>query len=234
MSGLISFFSTYIYLLSALYFLLWWIVLFISLRKHRAAQKKILILSVLFAIATPFIEHLNLYDWWSPVFVWNMFFHIEDLLFGFGITGTALGIYFWASERTRTRIEQEAVFSPVYRSIALTSAALLIFVLFYIARLSSFYAETACMLLISACVFARVPVMIRPAIITGIILVVIILPGYFIGTWLHPGWIQEYWKLAGWPAQLFLTVPIGEYVFYICSGLFIPAFGEVLFAKSQG
>ncbi|MEJ0053117.1 MAG: hypothetical protein WDN10_00085 [bacterium] len=214
MSTLISFFSTYIFLLSA-----------------REVQKQILILGALFALITPFIEHANLADWWSPVFVWDTFFHIEDLLFGFGLTGTALGTYFWISKGVRAKIEKQAVFPRASKVVLTIAAACLMFGPFYLMHIPSFYTEITCMIVLSACVCARVPRMILPAIATGIILTLIVLPGYFVATHFHPGWIQEYWKLAGWPGELFLGVPIGEYVFYLLSGLFIPAFAEAFFAK---
>ncbi len=233
MKGIVSFFSTYIFLLSALYFLLWGIALFISFRKEKAIQKKILIMSALFALLTPFIEHLNLSDWWSPTFLWNTFFHAEDLLFGFAITSTTLGVYFWISKSVRAKIERQAIFSPLYKTTLLIAEILLTFIAFYLAHVPSFYAMTVCAVILSGCVFARVPAMIVPAVVTGIFITLIILPGYFIGTYLHPGWIQEYWRLAGWPGRLLLTIPIGEYIFYLFSGLFIPAFAEALFAKAR-
>jgi len=98
-------------------------------------------------------------------------------------------------------------------------------------HMTSFYALTACMVAFSFCVFARIPALILPAAATGILLTLIILPGYFVATYLHPGWIQEYWKLAGWPGQLLFTVPRGEYVFYALAGLSVSAFAEVLFAR---
>ncbi len=231
MNSLVSFFSTYLFLLSALYFLLWWFVLFVSFRKDKKVQKKNSIASVNFMIVTPFIEHLNLTDWWQPTFIWNTFFHIEDLIFGFAITGTTLGIYFWVSKSIRQRIEQQANFSHSYRKVLLIIAVLLTFMPFYFFHIPSFYTEVLCMVFLCVCVFERIPAMIFPAIVTGILLTIIILPGYFLGSYLHPGWIQEYWRLTGWPAYLFLTVPAGEYVYYLFSGLFIPAFAEVFFMK---
>ena len=230
---ILLFFSTYIFLLSALYFLLWSVVLFISFRKDRKVRKKILTVSLLFSIITPFIEHINLADWWSPVFLSHTFFHIEDLLFGFGITGTSLGIYFWISKNMHAQIEQQAVFSRLHKTVLLIAPMLIMFIPFYLAYIPSFYTEIMSMLVLSTWVFAKIPKMILPAIKTGVLLTLIILPGYFVATYLHPGWIQEYWKLAGWPGQLFLTVPIGEYIFYFLSGLFIPAFAEVFFTKLQ-
>lgn len=231
MNALITFFSTYIFLLSALYFLFWWVVFFISLRKDRGVQKKILLTSLIVMAITPFVEHINLADWWSPVFVRDTFFHVEDLLFGFGITGTILGMYIWFSKSVRRYIERRAVFSLTYKNILAIIATLVTFAPFYLFYIPSFYTEISCMILISACVQARIPAIILPSILTGLALNLIIVPGYFIANYMHPGWIQEYWLLTGWPGQLFLSIPLGEYVFYFFSGLFIPAFMELLFAK---
>jgi len=115
MDSVIRFFSNYLFLLSGLYFLLWWMVFFISFGSNWEVRKKILVVSGLFAIATPFVETLTLRDWWSPVFIWNAFPHAEDLLFGFAIAGTTAGMYFWVSKNIRVPIERQAVFSPLLR-----------------------------------------------------------------------------------------------------------------------
>ena len=227
------FFAQHLYLLSSLYFLLFWIVFYISFRKDKEIQKKILIVSFILMIDTPFVEHINLADWWSPTFILNTFFHIEDLLFGFGITGTTLGIYFWVSRRVRSLINDQAVFSNFYRKIVLIATIFIIFVPFYLFQIPSFYTEIMCIIFLCASVFARIPAMILPSITTGIILMLIILPGYFLGSYLHPGWIQMYWKLSGWPGHLFFTIPIGEYIYYIFTGLFISAFQELFFANRK-
>lgn len=231
MNTLISFFSTYIYLLSALYFLFWSVVFFISFRERRDIQKRIFVTGLGSMSIFPFVELITLVDWWSPVFIWDIFPHIEDMLFGFGITGTTLGIYFWISRRVRAQIERQAVFPQLHAHIILTSLIFITFVPFYVFRVPSFYTGTLSMAFLFTCVFVRVPAMVRPALITGVLLTLIVLPGYFVATYLHPGWIQEYWKLTGWPGHLFLTIPIGEYVYYLLSGLFLPAFMELLFAK---
>lgn len=227
------FFAEHLYFLSSLYFLLCWAILFISFRKDKKTQKKILITSLILMVVTPFVEHINLTDWWSPVFIWDIFFHIEDLIFGFGITGTILGIYFWVSRKVRFRIEKQVSFSRPYKRNLLIITVLLMFLPFYFLHISSFYSEVLCMIFLITCVFIRVPAMILSSIMTGVILTVIILPGYFLGTYLHPGWIQEYWLLSGWPGKLLLTVPLGEYVYYTFSGLFISAFQELWFSKNS-
>jgi hypothetical protein len=231
MDTLVTFFSTYIFLLSALYFLFWSVLFLVSFRGHRDIQKRIFVTSLLPMVVFPFVELITLADWWSPVFVWGTFLHVEDILFGFGITGTTLGIYFWVSRDVRVQIERQAAFSRLYASTLLVAPVLVTFVPFYFFHVSSFYTGTLSMILLSICVFVRVPAMISPAFITGILLTLIILPGYFLATYLHPGWIQEYWKLTGWPGYPFLMIPLGEYVYYFLSGLFLPAFMELLFAK---
>jgi hypothetical protein len=231
MDALLNFFSTYLFLLSALYFLFWSVVFLTSFRKHKVVQKKIFIASLAPATIFPFVEQITLTDWWSPVFISDTFLHIEDVLFGFGISGTTFGIYFWVSRGVRDKIERQAFFSILYKVIILMTAMVITFVPFYLLNTSSFYTGTLCMVFLSLCVFMRVPTMITSAVITGILLILIIVPGYFVATYLHPGWIQEYWTLTGWPGYRLLTIPVGEYVYYFLSGLSLTAFMELLFAK---
>lgn len=67
----IQFFSQYLYLLSGLYFLFLWIIVFILLKDEPVARKRMLTMSFVLMIITLFVEQLTLIDWWRPEFNFN-------------------------------------------------------------------------------------------------------------------------------------------------------------------
>lgn len=229
MTNIISFFSQYIYLLSGLYFFVWWIFFFFLFRKNWVLQKRMLVISSIFMVITPFLEQAALVDWWRPKFIYSFPIHFEDLLFGFAISGTTLGIYFLVSRIRLRKTADVIIISKTYKNIVLIATIFLSLIPFYFLNMSSFWTNIICLIFLSLCILVKIPRIITPMAITGAVLTILILPGYFLASYLHPGWIQEYWLLTGWPGKLLLTIPIGEYVYYFLYGFFLPAFYELFF-----
>ena len=226
-----AFLGDHLYLLAGLYFLLFWIILFALLGKKWPAKRKMLIISSIFMVEVPFIEHLTLIDWWRPNFMFDTFFHFEDFLFGFAIAGVASGVYSLVASRSRMNMQNLATFSLSYKLFVIIGSLALIPVLFFLSPLNSFWASVVALAFLNLLVLPKIPYILPSVLVTSFILVVIAIPGYFFGSYLHPGWIQEYWILGGWPGKTFLTVPIGEYVYYFLQGFSTPVAQELLFAR---
>lgn len=223
-----SFFAQHLYFLSCLYFLFFWIVVFCLLYKDRQARKRMVIISVIFMAFNPFIQGMYLVDWWHPKFVFEQF-HFEDLLFTFVITGFIAGLY---SLLLRYKSKSITLVINMKQKILIAALSILIiFVSFYFLHLGSFMATILFMLFFCIVVFSKIPQRIPVAILVAFIVTTVAIPGYFYGTYLHPGWIQEYWILSGLPGKLVLGVPLGEYIFYFLDSLCTIAFYEFFFVK---
>lgn len=213
-----AFFSEYIFLLSGLYLFSFWLILFFLFRKNEVVTKRMLIISLAFMILTPILEWACLIDWWQPTFLSENLIHIEDILFGFSISGVSFGIFSLINKNKSTHHSWK--FKEKIFIIILTILSFLIS--FYSFKLGSFWASIISMSVFSILILLKTKISIFNLILNGIILIILMIPGYFLGSYLNPGWIQEYWILTGIQSKLFLTIPLAEYIYYILTGFSIP------------
>lgn len=225
-----SFLAEHLYFLSCIYFLFFWIAVFILLKDNALARKRMFIISLLFTAFNPFIQSMYLADWWHPKFIFDQF-HFEDLLFTFVLTGFISGLYSLLLKYKKN--SKQFVIQTKSKYLIVGVSLLILFSSFYIFKIGSFYSTILFMLFFSISIFFYIPQKILISILIGIIVACIAIPGYFIGTYLHPGWIQEYWLLKGISGKLLLGIPLGEYMFYIFDVLCTIAFQELFFAQKK-
>jgi hypothetical protein len=223
---MIPFFAQHLYFLSCLYFLILFLGTFFFIQ-DRTTRKHVLVVSLVFAIANLFIRHMYA-DWWNPVFVWKPI-PFEDPLFTFVVTGFITSLYAVINRHFKREIVIE--FSRTYKIFIILGSIIAIFGSFYILLIGSFWATIVTMLFVSIFVFFKIPQVLKSVLITAIIVTIISVPGYLYGTYLHPGWIQEYWTLSGLPSKLLFGIPVGEYAFYFFDTFLTVAIYELLFRK---
>jgi len=78
------------FLIATIFLLLIWLILFLLAKSSR---REMLRLSLISGSVAPFIELINLRDWWSPVMFTLTKIGIEDFLYGFTIAGISVAIY---------------------------------------------------------------------------------------------------------------------------------------------
>ncbi len=221
---MIAFFAEHLYFLSCLYFLVFFALSFFSIRDWNT-RKRVLIISIVFAVFNLFIRHMYLVDWWNPVFIWENI-PFEDPLFSFVITGFIISLYVFVARYFKQI--QTTILTRWYKIFIAVGSIITMFGGFYILHLGSFWATIATMLFVSIFVFPKTPEIVKSVLITAILVTLISVPGYLYGSYLQPGWIEQYWILAGLPAKLVLGIPLGEYIFYFLDTFMTIALYEML------
>ncbi len=221
---MIAFFSEHLYFLSCLYFLAFFALSFFSIN-DRNIRKRVLVISAVFAVFNLFIRTMYLVDWWNPVFIWKKF-PFEDPLFSFIITGLITSVYILVSRYFRQT--PMMVLARSYKLFIAAGSAIVLFGSFYILQIGSFWSTIATMIFVTLFVFPKIPHAFKSALVAAAIVTLISVPGYWFGTYLRPGWIEQYWMLTGLPAKLLLGIPCGEYIFYFFDGFLTVAFYEML------
>ncbi len=230
MSSIILFFSQYLYLLSGVYFLAFWFVLFLAV-KDIEARRRMFLLSCVFVPVALVIGLLTTRDWFRPEFIFNTIFHIEDALFGFAITGIISAIYFFLTKK----LQAPVFFKHWHKRALLFFVPFLSVLCIYVFHWSTFWSMLA-VIMIALALALTLPwlgMKIVPMVLAGCIVTVIALPGYYIGSYLHPGWVGEYWLLKGLPGQLLFGIPLGEYAYYFFSTIFTLVVQEMWFAQKN-
>jgi len=216
------FFAEHLYLVVGLCLSFFW-VLFFLLLKDPAARRRMVVSSIICMILTPLTEYICLVDWWSPHFVAHARIHIEDLLFGFSVSGVISAAYqIIRREKISPGASSRFKFGLFFFTLALIVG------LFYILHLNSFWSFTLPFIVVTIIIGGKIPKAVRPMILTGLFMTVLMLPGYLWGIMVHPHWIAEEWLLTGLPAHLVLGIPIGELFWYFLAGTTLGGFQELM------
>lgn len=193
-----------------------------------------LFMSIVCLFVTPFLELANLTDWWNPHFIFNTYpLYLEDLLFGFSLGGVASALYSLLIDRFHIP-SLIRPFSRIKKVIIILIMLFLFYIPFHFLHMSSFWSEMlSCGIAILLISFHLSFRSLLSMLLTGMLLIIMITPGYFLGMYLNPGWIEEEWLLKGFAAFPVFGIPIAEFIFYMLVGLTIPSLQELLFNKNN-
>jgi len=221
------FIANHLYFLSAVYFSFWWIMLFFFNKKGRRAM---LLLSFVGLIFGPLVQQMHLVDWWQPHFIFNTVIKFEDLMFGFAVAGTISSIY--TIIRSKFSAPQLKV-SLLLKIILVAATLFAVFGLFYLFNIHSFWSS---LIGFSIPIFAAIisrPGLLLPMCMTGILITVIVLPGYLFGIYLKPAWVQNEWLLSSLSGKFFLGVPMEEFIWFFFAGVGLGAFQELFITSTE-
>ena len=179
----------------------------------------------------PLVQQIHLIDWWQPHFVFNTPIKLEDVLFGFSVPGVAIATY----DILRSKVVARQNTVPFVLKIFLASiTTLLLFGLFCYFGVSSFWSSIIS-LCIPICFIAIVsPRLIPSMLLTGVFLVILVVPGYLFGIYLNPHWIQNEWLLSNLSGRFVLGIPIEELLWFFFVGAGLSATKEILFSPTRG
>lgn len=209
------FLVNHLYLLAALYFLFFWIIFFTMNPKGR---KFMFVVSIFGMLLGPFVQEMHLIDWWYPNFWFDTFIKIEDLIFGFGFAGVASSVFSILAPYFNTR---DFIISNKYFFSILSISTVLLFGLFYWLGISSFWSSViACLFGIAGSLYKK-PFYFIPSLLTGIFMIILVLPGYLGGFIMNPTWFQDEWFLEKLSSVFFLNIPIEELIWFFLATLLL-------------
>ena len=100
--------------------------------------------------------------------------------------------------------------------------SILFFGSFYILKISSFYSSLIAFIISTIFILLKRRELIINSIISGFFILIISMVVYFFLQIIQPGFIERFWYLENvWYANLFLGIPIAEYIWFFLAGAFI-------------
>ncbi len=196
-------------------FLFWW---------RKDVRKEMWIISVIFGFVGLFVEAVYVKDWWQPLTITKTPLGIEDFIFGFGIAGIAAVIYEEIFKKKlkikkKTKKEQEKKKLSLIYVILLMAA--LFSILFYVLNLNSFIATIFTFIIPTLFIWFKRKDLIYGSIVTGIILSIMVIVGYFILDLLSPGFIEKFWLFQNIGHTIILGAPLEEIIWYFLAGALV-------------
>jgi len=211
----------YTYFIGVFLALIVWVFLFI---RRKDTRKEMLYLSLIFGIPAPLIAYVHLSDWWSPTTIMGTPVGIEDFLFGFVMGGIASVIYgyFFNKGVKLKRANKKIKMKKNVFLILFVSLSLVIFLAgFYIFNLNTFIVTLLGFGIPTIIMYIKRPDLIKDSIFSGILLLIFAFIGYQILNLITPGFFNELWLFENVGQIIFLKIPLEEYIWYFCFGLFM-------------
>lgn len=218
------FFIDHAYFFAGCYVMLWCILFFLII-KDTSIKKMMLLLGIYAMIGAAIIEQIYLIDWWHPRFLYDFPVHIEDILFGFGLTGTVVAVWSIVKNKKERSLK---LFPKNYKWFVAAGMFGLLYIPFYFFGLNSFWGSLLSLSFVVAAVLLYRKEVLGRMLYSGIFLTALILPGYYIELFFRPNWIKEEWLLTGLPGITFYGMPIGEPIWYLFAGMAIAGFCELM------
>lgn len=190
-----------------------------------------ILVSLISAVLAPFVQRMHLTDWWYPNYIFDSFIKIEDLLFGYSAGGVIFAIGFIIQTQFKGIVKSYQVSNKLKTGVVLISVMLL-FGLFYFFQIHSFWSSIIAFAY--APIFAGIlnPKSIPIMFITGVLVVIIAMPGYLFGIFVNPNWVQNEWLIDQLSGLTILKIPLEEIVWFFFAGIGMSAF-LLLFSKQE-
>jgi hypothetical protein len=212
------------YLLASGYFLGWWILMWVKLKD----KSELLVASGIGAVLGPLVQLMHTADWWQPNYSCGQcLVHIEDVIFGWTVAGLAAVIYNFLIEKGE-RPDKKLQGKWGYLAIIILSSFAVSFGLFYIFRIHSFISVILASFLISLQIGGVRKDLVRPMVISGLLMMVLAYPFYLAGNLAIPGWIEKEWRLERLSGYRIGIVPVEELVWFFWTGVIFSCFWELI------
>jgi len=206
----------YSYLLISVFLLLFWITIFLFKKELRA---KIMRASIVGGFAGLIAEFWYFKDYWRPpLLLGQSVVSFEDFLFGFLITGIAVSIY--DTIFTVKNIQQEKDRKLFFGFLFLLGVACLFIFNNWLGFNSILVSSLAFIIFSAVMIFIRNDLWI-PSIMSGVLVVVIIIPIYaIIFNVISPDYWNTYWLLADtrFGITVLCNIPATELLWYFSWG----------------
>lgn len=210
--------DTITYLLIGFFLLLPWGVIYII---KPSLRKKMLKTSFMGGLAGFIAEYWYFKDYWHPpTLLGQTVISAEDFLFGFAVTGLSVAVYqtFFNVNTLKQYKSRKKLFGIMF----LCGVAAMM-VLNVLLQFNSIVVSCTCFMAFTAFMITLRPDLFKQAILSGILMLVVVLPIYaLLFDLLNTGYWDRYWLLAR--TRLGVTVlghiPVTELTWYFSWGCF--------------
>lgn len=217
------FLVNHLYFLTAIIFSILWLILFIVNKNNR---KQMFLIGLICMLGGSFTEQMHFTDWWHPNFIFNSFFTVEDILFGFTAGGVISATYSILS----SYFKDGFILSFNFINKIITTIAFLfsVFGLFYIFHISSFLSSIIAFLIPIIIVGIHNIKSLIPMFFTGIFMLTFTIAGYLFLIYINPNFVKETYLLDHLSRILILGIPIEELIWFFFAGMGISAFQKII------
>lgn len=205
----------YGYLIGTLVFLVIWTALFLY---RKDLRKEMLFMSSLIGILSVITAYWWwTVDWWLPPTLTGTRVGIEDFLSGFTSGGIMAVIYEEVFKKRYYKRELHHHYPGIFTILLLL--AFTTSFLFWGVSFTSFFASTIAMAITAVMIFHYRRDLFYNGVFSGILMVVVSLPVYYVIIFLSPSWIEvTYYKET--LSNIRITgIPIEELIFWFMAGL---------------
>ncbi|MEW6407617.1 MAG: lycopene cyclase domain-containing protein [Patescibacteria group bacterium] len=213
----------YFYLITSLFFLLIWFVIF---RRLKGLRKHILILSLLTASFGPISEFWYFADYWQPDIALPLPFlgGVEDLIFGFAIGGIAAFIFEALFVKKLCYCESKKLKRDWFLFIFFIVEGFFMIVFNNLLGINSIFASSLGMVVLAIVMFAMRKDLIVNALSSAVLVAGVMFVIYFLGQIFSPNahlWMSRIWKLYGRPEGILILkhIPLTEMIWGFSWGL---------------
>jgi hypothetical protein len=178
-------------------------------------------------LGLPLIAGTYVRDWWSPIYMFpSSYFKIEDIIFGFIVTGVISSVYSCFKNKSKTKIESDS-HSLIFKIGVVVLVFSFYLALIHILNIHSFWASIIGSSLVAIIAYAKKITYIKYAFYTGMSVVLVFAPMYMIGLYLNPDFVNNEWLLSNLSGVMVGGVPIEEFVWFLSVGIGLCAFQEI-------
>ena len=210
----------YSYLIGALIVLVLWTILFLY---RKDTRKEMLTISIIFGFIGIVVDPIYAIDWWKVKTITGVIPGVESIIFGFGMGGVASVIYEHFFNK-KVKIKKVKKIKEQKRNINLFFIIFLFLILFFggfIIGINSFKSMIIATITATIVIYIKRPDLIKNSILSGLLLLIASILGYFILDLITPGFFSEFYSFEDIGGKRFLGIPLEEYVFYFLAGAFI-------------
>ncbi|MFT4283187.1 MAG: lycopene cyclase domain-containing protein [Candidatus Woesearchaeota archaeon] len=204
----------YSYFIGVLVMLLIWGVMFYL----REDLRKLMFISSLVCGVFGFFGALVYnQDWWLPLTLTHTFVGIEDFLFAFTLFGIAgfIGFHLY-----KFKLPKKINYEKLIKKVLFVSLVYyILLVLLYFLGVHSFYGSLIGGLLIYFYIVIKNNSLIKYSLISGLVVVILLLPAYLIPELLNPGWLKDAWMLENLTGLTFLGIVIEDVIWVYAAGI---------------
>jgi len=212
------------YLWGSLLLLPLWIYSFVN---HKGCRKEMIICGTLFGFAAILIAHnYAIHDYWSPPYIFNNVFYLEDFIYGFLFGGIAAEIFeiTFGFKETKQNKKKKTFLLPIFLAITVLSFFLFVNLLGW----NSIVAHIVPPLIIGLfCIFLRRDFLL-PTILSGIIMLVITFLWQSLILAIYPNAIIDFWMIENLSGIFINGIPIEELIFAFALGFGASCFYELV------
>ena len=216
------FFANHLYFLSGLYFTFFWVLFFLNTEN----KKKMILVSLSGLVFGPLVEFMHLIDWWQPHFLFNTIIKVEDLFFGFSISGISMAVFTILASGKAMKRHHCSLLSKVSLIIVIL---FILFGTFLFFNLSSFWSSIFTFTFGVLVICYWEPELFFLFLLAGGFLLLLSIPGYLFGIYINPNWVQQEWLVSKLSGIFIYNIPIEEFVWFFFAGMGIPAIYRLLF-----